>query len=59
MKKIDLKKMILPCLALVVFISGTIYYCISGTTQASVIYFGLLLISLGILVVYYFINRKE
>ncbi len=52
MKNIDIKKWILPLLALLVFLGGTIFYCFVNTTKASILYFVLILISLGLMTIY-------
>lgn len=54
-----IKKYILLILATILFVGSTLYYCIAGTTFASVLYFILLMIVLGLIFVHFVMNRTK
>lgn len=59
MKKAWLKKMILPIISLIIFLAGTVFYFTVDTAFASIIYFILILTSLGLLTLHLYLFKKE
>lgn len=54
-----IKKYILPIISGVIFFVSTILYFIIDTTPMSVIYMILIWVSIGIVVVYFYLKSKE
>lgn len=59
MKRAWLKKMILPIISLVIFLGGTVFYFTVDTTFASILYFILILCSLGLLTLHLYLYKNE
>lgn len=59
MKLEIIKKYILPIISLLVFLIGTILYFIIDTTPMSVAYMILIWASIGLIIVDFYLKRKE
>lgn len=59
MKRAWLKRIILPIISLIIFLGATVFYFVVDTTFASIIYFILILFSLGLLTLHLYLFKKE